>query len=288
MDFSDLHIFQTVAMAGGIIRAAEKLHRVPSNITTRIKQLEEDLGTVLFLREGRRMQLSPSGRTLLDYANRLLALAGEARTAILDTVPRGMLRLGAMESTAAARLPVPLGKFHTRFPDVSIELHTGNPQHLLRQVLAGELDAALVAEPVPDARLDVLPAFDEELVIVAGKGHPLIGSPKQVTKRTLLAFHHGCPYRKRLEDWFERGGVTPEKIIEVASYHAILGCVMAGMGVALMPHSVLDTYTPRAHLSIHPLSPKFRMSRTLLAWKKEAPQANIAAFASIMAANGRT
>jgi DNA-binding transcriptional LysR family regulator len=285
MDFSDLHIFRTVAEAGGIIRAAEQLHRVQSNVTTRIKQLERDLGTTLFLREGRRMRLSPAGKILLEYANRLFALATEARSAIQGCAPGGTLRLGAMESTAAARLPAPLGRFHDRFPDVSIELHTGNPRHLLEQVFAGELDAALVAEPVSDPRLEVLPVFDEDLVIVAGNSHPPISAPRHVMKRTLLAFHHGCPYRKRLEDWFERGGVTPERIIEVASYHAILGCTMAGMGVALMPRSVLETYTELAHLSVHPLSPKFRKARTLLVWRKKAPQANIAAFASILSAH---
>src|SRR5215470_7605284 len=101
MDLTDLRIFRSVVQAGGITRAAEQLHRVQSNVTTRIRQLEVELGVALFLREGKRLQVTPAGRVLLDYADRLLALADEARRAVQDERPRGQFRLGAMESTAA-------------------------------------------------------------------------------------------------------------------------------------------------------------------------------------------
>ena len=282
MELTDLHVFRTVVRAGGVIRAADRLHRAQSSVTTRVKKLEEELGVALFLREGRRMQLSPAGRVLLDYADRLLALAEEARDALHQTAPRGVFRLGSMESTAAARLPAPLNEFHERHPEVSVELHTGDPRHLTAQVLSGELDAALVAEPISDARLETRVAYEEELVIIAEAGHARIASPRDARKRTLLAFHPGCPYRKRLEDWFARYDVAPERIVELASYHAILGCAVAGMGVALMPRSVLDTYTERSRLSVHALNGRFRVARTLLVWRKEAPQAKVAAFADIL------
>src|SRR3954469_10817570 len=102
MDLSDLRIFTAVVREGGVTRAAEKLKRVQSNVTTRIRQLEEDLGVDLFLREGKRLHLAPAGQVLLGYADRLLALAEEARGAIRDPRPRGLFRLGAMESTAAS------------------------------------------------------------------------------------------------------------------------------------------------------------------------------------------
>jgi DNA-binding transcriptional LysR family regulator len=283
MEISDLQIFRTVVHKGGVIRAAEHLHRVQSNVTTRIKTLEEDLGVSLFLRERRRLQLTPAGKILLDYADRILSLADEARTALQNNNgPRGVLRLGAMESTAAARLPNPITKFHRSFPEVALELHTGDPRLLIAQLMAGELDAALVAEPVADPRLATLIAFEEELVIVATAGHVGMTSAKDAVKKTMLAFHHGCPHRKRLEDWFERSGVIPDRIVELGSYHAILGCAIAGMGLALMPRSVLETYTERGKLSIHELSPKFRKSRTLLVWRKDLPQANVVAFSEIL------
>jgi DNA-binding transcriptional LysR family regulator len=283
MELSDLHVFRTVVRAGGIIRAAEQLHRVQSSVTVRVRKLEESLGVELFLREGRRLQLSPAGVILLDYADRLLELAEEARDALHDSEPRGRLRLGTMESTAAARLPGPLIAFHDRYPKVSVELSTSDPQTLMAQVLAGELDAALVAEPVVDGRLETLTTFEEQLVIVADAKHPRIKKAEDVTRRTLLAFHPGCPYRKRLEDWFAFNGVHPERIVEMTSFHALLGCAVAGMGVALMPRSVLDTYTERARLSIHPLDGAYKTAKILLTWRRDTPQAKVSALARVLA-----
>src|SRR6478736_7526567 len=144
MDLSDLRIFTTVVREGGVTRAAEKLNRVQSNITTRVRQLEDDLGVSLFIREGKRMQPSPAGKLLLDYADRLLDLAQEARDAIHDAAPRGLLRLGSIESTAAIRLPAPMHEFHLRYPDVRFELVTAGQKDLTAGVMSGELDAALL------------------------------------------------------------------------------------------------------------------------------------------------
>src|SRR5712675_3028329 len=161
MDLSDLRIFSAVVREGGVTRAAERLHRVQSNVTTRIRQLEEDLSVALFIREGKRLHLAPAGQVLLDYADRLLALADEARGAVQDTRPRGTFRLGAMDSTAAVRLPGPLSEYHRRYPEVVLELRTGNPQVLATAILAGELDAAFVAEPIADAPFEKMVAFEE-------------------------------------------------------------------------------------------------------------------------------
>lgn len=86
-------------------RAAWVLHRVQSNVTTRIRKLEDTLGTPLFPREGKRLILTADGHRFLDYAERLVALADEARQAIAARAPGGVFRLGAMERTAAVRLP---------------------------------------------------------------------------------------------------------------------------------------------------------------------------------------
>src|SRR4051812_854395 len=93
MELSDLTVFRTVVQAGGITRAAAKLNRVQSNVTTRIHQLEDQLGVELFIRAGKKLHLSPAGRVLLDYADRLLALAAEAQEALHDSGPRGLFRL---------------------------------------------------------------------------------------------------------------------------------------------------------------------------------------------------
>ena len=171
MDLSDLRIFTTVVREGGVTRAAEKLNRVQSNVTTRIRQLEEDLDVALFIREGKRLHLAPAGQALLGYADRLLTLADEARASLHDPSPRGLFRLGSMESTAAVRLPKALNEYHRLHPEVTLELRIGNPEQLAIAILAGELDAALVAEPIADAPFDKAFAFEEEPVIVSAAGH---------------------------------------------------------------------------------------------------------------------
>ena len=133
MELSDLRIFRAVVREGGVTRAAERLHRVQSNVTTRIRQIEDDLDTALFIREGKRLHLSPAGQVLLGYADRLLTLADEARAAVRDPRPRGIFRLGAMESTAAVRLPGPLNEFHRRYPEVALELRTVIPKYWQRR-----------------------------------------------------------------------------------------------------------------------------------------------------------
>src|SRR5438445_133072 len=200
MDLADLRIFSAVVREGGVTRAAERLHRVQSNVTTRIRQLEEDLSVTLFIREGKRLHLAPAGHVLLDYAERLLALADEARNAVQDERPRGTFRLGAMESTAAVRLPRLLSEYHRRHPGVVLELRTGNPVVLGSAILAGDLDAALVAEPIADLPFEKTFAFDEELVIVAPANHPPIDRKGAALPGTVLVFEHGCPHRKSLQD----------------------------------------------------------------------------------------
>lgn len=101
MEFSQLRIFQAVAQEGSITRAAERLHRVPSNLSTRLKQLEEQMGVELFVRERQRLQLSPAGQVLLDYTARLFALHDEALSAVQGGVPSGKFTLGTMYSTAS-------------------------------------------------------------------------------------------------------------------------------------------------------------------------------------------
>lgn len=284
MDLTDLHVFRAVVESGGITAAAGRLHRVQSNVTARIQKLEEDLGTPLFTRAGKRLQITPAGRTLLDYAQRLLALAEEARAAVqTDAPPRGLLTLGTMESTAGVRLPGPLSEYHRRYPEVQVELHTGAPRELMAKVLAGESDAALVAEPVSEPRLATLAVFDEELVLVTVAGHPPVKTPADLRgEASVLAFHPGCPHRERLERWFGQGGREISRLVELASYHVMLGCVAAGMGAALMPRSVLEGYAARDRLREHRLAPPFQRAKTLLVWRRDQPQAKVRALAEIL------
>jgi DNA-binding transcriptional LysR family regulator len=268
MELTELRIFKAVAEQGGITRAAAALHRVQSNVTTRVKQLEQRLGTRLFNRQGRRLVLSSEGRLLLDYADRLLRLSSEAQAALKGHAPHGVLRIGALESTAATRLPALLARYHREYPAVRLELVTATSSALVDKVQRDELDAAFVAEPFAARGLQARHAFTEELVLITARDHPRVASPADLAKRTVLAFTTGCAYRRRLEAWLGRSKVAAERVMEYGSYHAIVACTAAGAGLAVVPKSVLRVTGMQAHVAVHSLPAKIAHAKTMLVWRR--------------------
>ena len=268
MDLVELKIFKTVAELGGITKAAAALHRVQSNVTTRVKQLEDRLGAKLFHRQGRKLVLSSQGKVLLAYAERLLRLSSEAQAAIKGHAPHGVFKLGALESTAATRLPPILARYHRDYPAVRLELVTGTSGALVDKVLREEVEAAFVAEPFTARNLEMQQAFSEELVLISPRSHPRISSPKDIGQRVVLAFPTGCSYRRRLEAWLGRSSVVAERVMEYGSYHAIVACVAAGAGIAVIPRSVLRLTGAEAQVAVHPLPQGVARARTQLVWRR--------------------
>ncbi|MCO2979787.1 LysR family transcriptional regulator [Pseudomonas aeruginosa] len=242
MDLSSLEIFRAVAREASVTRAAQQLQRAQSNVTTRIRQLEEDLGVGLFLRDGKRMSLTERGSEFLAYAEQLLALADEARQSMHPAEPGGRLRLGSMESTAASRLPALLATYHKACPRVALEVSTGTSRALFDGVRARRLDCALVAAgpgwagELDGSGLRGEPLFREELLMILPAEHPPVHDVAEVRLRTLAGFARGCTYRQLAEDSLG----TPLTVQEVGSYHAILACVAAGACVGVLPRSVLQ------------------------------------------------
>jgi DNA-binding transcriptional LysR family regulator len=266
IDLDALEIFRTVVEEGGIVRAAATLHRVPSNVTTRVKQLEERLGVPLFRRRGRSLAITAEGEVLLSYADRLLRLAEEAEAQIRSATPRGVLRLGAIESAAGSRLPALLASFHRRCPDIVVELVTGTTAALLQRVGRFEIEAAFVSEPFTAGDLATLSAFDEELVLITAKTSGRIRGARGLRGSALIAFPSGCSYRTRLEEWLGSAGIVPARTMDLASYQAIVACVAAGSGFAAVPRSLLASL-PAADVRQHELPARTRLTKTHLVWK---------------------
>lgn len=255
MEIAELEIFVTVAREQSVTRAAHALARVQSNVTTRLRQLEERLGVSLFLRDNKRMTLTQEGERFLVYAQRILGLVEESRQAMHGDRPSGRLRIGSMETSAASRLPRPLARYHARWPEVDIAIHTGDSQALADAVLGNRLDCAIVAHPTPGAACDAdmgvfggglqgAYLFTEKLMLVLPAGHPNVRSVTDVQVRSLAAFAPGCTYRRCAEQWLGAQGGAGGRwhVIEMASYHAIMACVMAGTAMAVLPQSVLDVH----------------------------------------------
>lgn len=277
VDLDSLEIFRAVVREGGVVRAAARLNRVQSDVTTRIKQLEERLGVALFRRQGRSLALTSVGQSLLVHSERLLRMAEEMETEIRSAPVRGPLRLGSMESTAGSRLPKLLGRFHRRQPDIGIELQTGTTATLIRKMADYELDAAFVGEPFSAPGLQSMVAFEEKLVLVTSKNHPDVKRATDLGRATILAFSQGCSYRKLLEEWFAHDRVKPERVMELASYQAIIACAAAGTGCGIVPVSLLDALHASKDIRQHPLPDKLGLNSTHLIWNRE-PSAALQQF----------
>src|SRR5437763_9473113 len=221
MDLVELQIFKTVAEQGGVTKAAAALHRVQSNVTTRVKQLEERLGTKLFHRQGRKLVLSSEGKVLLDYAERMLRLSTEAQAALKGHAPHGLFKLGTLESTAATRLPPLLARYHRRYPAVRLELSTGTSGALVDRVQRGEIEAAFVAEPFPARNRETAQAFSGELVLITPKSHAPVRRPQDIGERVILAFTTGCSYSQRLATWLGGSLIVAVSTMVYGSYHVI-------------------------------------------------------------------
>jgi DNA-binding transcriptional LysR family regulator len=270
IDLDALLIFRTVVSEGGVNRAAEKLHRVPSNVTTRVRQLEEYLDVRLFRRDGRKLSLTAEGKTLLNYATRLLQLADEAVDELRSGKPQGVFRLGSLESTAGSRLAPILSRYHEQHPGVVVELVTGTTGALLQRVRQAEIEAAFVSEPFTAPDLQALPVFEEELVLITPRATQAIRSAKDLGSRTMIAFAHGCSYRKRLDDWLGSENVMAERVLEFGSYQGMIACVAAGTGFAVVPRSVLGALQAADKVREHRLPEKIAANRTHLVWRGEA------------------
>lgn len=282
MDLAQLEMFRAVAHHKTVALAAQALHRVPSNLTTRVKQLEAELGTDLFIRENNRLRLSPAGHTFLNYTSRILNLVDEARRALSGDVPAGRFSLGALESTAAVRIPSLLAAFNQRYPQVELDLATGPSGSMIQGVLDGHLAAALVDGPLNHPSLTGVPVFDEEMVIIAPSQHDPITRGQDVAGQTVYAFRENCSYRHHFFKWLASDNAAPGKVREMESYHSMLACVSAGGGVAIIPRSMLLSMPGHHTVKAWPLDDAFSVLKTWLVWRVDTSSAARDVFLNLL------
>ncbi|MCY8602189.1 LysR family transcriptional regulator [Bacillus spizizenii] len=268
MESGDLRVFQMVAREGSITKAAVQLGYVQSNVTARIQQLEAELGTILFLRHNRGMTLSASGKLLLDYANKIIGLLDEASKALSSTVePSGPLMIGSTQTTAAVRLPKLLASYYEEHPNVQLSLTTGHTQFLLDKVLRYELDGAFIGCECNHPELDSYPAFEEEPVVVSAAS---ISDTEEAITKPILVYSTGCSYRETLEKWLRSAGVTQPVIMEFGTLEAIIGGVTAGLGISLLPRTVVQKHEAEGSIRLYPLPETLRQMKTEFIVRKDS------------------
>jgi DNA-binding transcriptional LysR family regulator len=240
MDLHTLQTFRVAARTLSFTQTAAALGYAQSSVTAQMKALEESLGVPLFDRLGNRLQLTEPGERLRSYADRLLALADEAKAAVRGDEPGGALTFSAPETVCTYLLPPLLKRFADAFPTVQLRFVPLPVREFKRSLMEGTVDAAFILEErFAPGNLRVEHLRDEPLAVVAHPAHPLARSVRVTAQdligEAVLLTELGCSYRNRFERSLIQAGAYPTSRMEFQSIEAIKKCVEARLGIAALP-----------------------------------------------------
>jgi LysR family transcriptional regulator, cell division regulator len=271
MDAGDLKIFEAVARLGGMNRAASELNTVQSNVTARVRLLEEQLGAPLFHRHARGVTLTPAGQRLLPYAVQVAHLLVDARRAVADEgAPQGILTIGSLETTAAVRLSPILTTFAAAYPAVDLVLNTGTTGELIERVLDRQLEGAFVCGPVNHPAALEETVFREELAVITAPSVRHLDDLAKKDAIKIVVLRAGCSYRQRLEEILARRGIAGLRRLEFGTIDGIVGCVAAGLGVTLLPKSIVTAAVRDGRVAVHALPANDALVDTVFIRRRDA------------------
>ena len=254
MDLQRLHTFRTVATLLNFNRAAEILNYAQSTISAQIKTLEEEIGVPLFERIGKKVRLTPAGAKMLNYAQKLLAIEAEA---LADVAGRsetaGTLTLRMPQTIATYYMPAVLKEFWSRSPQTRMDVSSCALYSLEHELQIGTVDLAfLLAESVQSSRLEWEVLRIVELVVVAAPENPLGPKPRigygDLKESPVFLPKADCGYRMTFEQALSAAQVTPKALLELNSIEAIKQCVMAGLGITIIPKVAVAEELARGRL----------------------------------------
>lgn len=241
MNLHRLEVFQAAVNQGGFTRAGEHLHLSQSAVSEHIRALEEELGTPLFLRIGRRVAVSEAGRVLLQYAEKIFRDLKNAEMAIheINALKRGTVRLGVGPTTLTYRLPHALGDYTRQFPGIELVVLAGTTEFLIEALRSHQLDLAIVMSNVPQLGLTITPLGLEELVVVLNRAHPFARrralEPADLSSLRFILYGKHSAMQNLIDRYFESLGVTPRITMEVENNEAIKSLVRVGLGASILP-----------------------------------------------------
>ena len=246
MDIRELEIFLTVAELLHFGRASQACNLSPSALTRSIQRLEEKLEQPLFLRDNRKVTLSPAGERLKAYARVSIEEWGSFRASIKNEQGiAGTLSIYASITAVYSLLPQLLESYRASYPDVQLELRTGAAEQAVARVQSGEIDVAVAA--LPDRQrssIEFLPMVTIPLIFIApkqssGAAVPVKGGRLDLSRAPLVLPQTGLS-RRRIDQWLKEHGITPNITSEVSGNEAIIAMVRLGCGVGIVPQLVLE------------------------------------------------
>jgi DNA-binding transcriptional LysR family regulator len=259
-----LQVFYTVAKQLSFTKAAEQLFMTQPAVTFQVKQLEEHFNTRLFERSHGRIALTPAGRLVMDYAERILALSEEMETRIgeLTGAVAGPLLLGASTTIAEFILPQILGEFKAQHPEVQAHLTVANSETIVNRVADHTIDVGLIESPsyLPSLQNEV--CCDDELVLICAPGHALAGrqsvKAQDIATLPIVRREVGSGTREFTDNYLRECGVAPEDlnlVMELGSPEAMKGVVETGIAVAIVSRATIGKELKLGSLLAIPLSP---------------------------------
>jgi len=273
MNTQDLKIFEAVATQSSFTKAAEATFTVQSNVTARVRSLEEEFGSPLFERNTRKVSLTPAGEILMHYSRQISHLINEAKKEIKSADGlMGSLKIGCIETTMALKVPGILNQFGEIYPQIELEFKSAMRGDLINDVLNYKLDAAFIPAPlnVPGLKYEVV--AEERLVILAPGATSSVGAlleQKEMIK--IIVFDQGCVFRARLEAWLSANGIVQYKAIVVNSLEGIINFVEAGLGISVLPLEIITTYYSGRNIKTLTMNKSLSSMSTILISRNNVP-----------------
>ena len=244
MDLQQLRVFRAVVEASGFTRASEQLGLSQSTVSQHIKQLEDELGSSLFLRAGKKIYVSEAGKLLVTYADRIFKELKNAEMSVreLSAMKRGTIKLGTGATTLTYQLPKVLGEYKRRYPHIDLIVITGTTESLLTQVAKQTLDLAIVmqTEKTPQ-HIFMTPLESEELVVILNAEHSLARKnsldPADLESLPFILYEKYNAMQDLIESYFARMKVSPTISMRVENIEAIKSLVKAGLGASIVHYA---------------------------------------------------
>ncbi|GAN67628.1 LysR family transcriptional regulator [Acetobacter orleanensis] len=238
---SHLRFFCAIVEAGSLAAAARRMHCVASNLTMRLKELEADLGQDLFVRERKKLLITPAGRLFYKEAKDIVSRADRLPQLWAQTLPRGILNIGALDVAFLRLLPQCVPRFIRDYPGIQLNILQKPSFSLERMLVSDEIDLALTDGPVENTLLEGTFAFSETLHLVVPE-HVRKITPDVIEHSDIYLFDKDCFYRRCAENWLESKNYHPRSIVTLESYALIMACLKTGAGLSFMPESVLRQF----------------------------------------------
>lgn len=260
MELRLLRTFKAVAEAGSFTQAASRIHLSQAAVSVHIRQLEEELGTPLFLRVNKKLFLTEAGRALLTHAEAILRAHDEARAelAAIGGPSRGRLHIGVASTTITVHpLPEILSEIKRQYALLDLSLVGGTSERIIERILANDIDVGLVSLPVEASDVLTETLRSDRLVAVMNPRHKLARArdvtAHELAGEPLILGEKGGNTRRLIDLFFEKSGLDPNVVMELQRTEAIVKMVELGFGVTILPAGSVHTDVARGRLRSAPV-----------------------------------